>query len=614
LPTLPNVTSRFTLDVSDLTKAERVSAKTHAAFQEHAKTSTTHNLRFTESLTTMMSHFGGLPPIASQAGRSLESMASTGVTGMGLLGGAALAAVGAVAEVVGQSIKSYTELGDKVENFKRVVGSSAEESSRMVETFQALNVSEETATQGMFKLSKAIETAPKKLADLGIEVQRDAKGNVDLSATLLNVADAYNHTGDQAKKNLILFDAFGKSGKDMIPILEQGSVALKNLEASAHMIFTQADLDRLRDLKIKNAEIKQSWDAMWQSIGQNLIPAQDALATAYLRSEDAQRKVSQAEYESTLTGQNLLNAQRKIVLESNASYDAAQKVKASLDLQTQATKDAAAADEALWAAADKVITQIEAQASAGFALKQAQVAVSESQARINQAQEAYDAAVKKSGASSDEAVLAAGSLTTAVDAQLQSYERVGSAARKLQHDQDLAAGSSIDAAHAAALEAKAELDALQAEADGLAPGSPLRKNLEGYIDLIKTQIPSDVITRVHLIEVSTGSHGGGHGLLQPFAEGGRPPVGVPFTVGEHGIETMVIDRPATVYPHGQSAPAGGGSAGAADMSSVEALLRETNALLRDLAAEPSGQTGVEAALYKAVAGAGLNRLRGMAGA
>jgi phage-related minor tail protein len=55
----------------------------------------------------------------------------------------------------------------------------------------------------------------------------------------------------------------------------------------------------------------------------------------------------------------------------------------------------------------------------------------------------------------------------------------------------------------------------------------------------------------------------------------------------------------------------GGAGG--DMSETNRLLREQNALLRQLASPPSGQSGVAAALYKAVQGAGLNRMRGMAG-
>jgi len=51
--------------------------------------------------------------------------------------------------------------------------------------------------------------------------------------------------------------------------------------------------------------------------------------------------------------------------------------------------------------------------------------------------------------------------------------------------------------------------------------------------------------------------------------------------------------------------------GGGDMTGVASLL---NAILNELRTPPGGQTGVEAALYKAVHLSGTNRARGMAGA
>jgi hypothetical protein len=591
VPTLPNVTSKFVLDYSDLTKAEKASAKAHGEFQSGAKASTTHNLRFEQSLTTLMDHFGGMPPIVNQAGRSIESMASQGVSGMTMLGGAALVAVGAVAEVIGTSIKAYADLGEKVENYKRVVGGSAEESSRMVETFNALGVGADTATGGMFKLSKAIELTPKKLTDLGVVIAHDAAGNVDLSKTLFSVADAYNATASQTQKNLIVFDAFGKSGKDMIPILEQGSAALKQLEADASMVFTQADLDRLKQTQIHTKEVQNSWDAMWASIGQKFIPVQDALSESILRGEYVQKRLNEAvasgavdrhtfiqdQYTAGTASNNLNNAWDK-------QFDASQKLKTAIDSQAQATQDAAAANDALWTSADKLISQEEAQVNAGFALQLAQLAVTESQGKVDQAnqrvvqsadavgkaQDAVAVALANNGRGSEEYKQAVDNLTTAQLAQNQTaddvqkaqieqekaYYAVAAAARKLQEDTDLATTGSKNATK----ETNAYVDSLQAEANSLAPDSPLRKRLQNYIDTLKNEIPATVSTKFITDYVTTGTHPGGHGSLS-FAGGGRPPVGVPSLVGEKGPEIWTPDEPGTITPHGATPPAPPGGGG-----------------------------------------------------
>ena len=86
-----------------------------------------------------------------------------------------------------------------------------------------------------------------------------------------------------------------------------------------------------------------------------------------------------------------------------------------------------------------------------------------------------------------------------------------------------------------------------------------------------------------------------------FALGGVVPgaIGAPMLAVVHGGER--VQTPAQ-----QAAGVGGG-----DMTGVASLL---NAILNELRTPPGGQTGVEAALYKAVHLSGTNRARGMAGA
>lgn len=590
------------MDTSSLTAASKTSATVHAQLQDHVKTSTTHTLRFDQSLTTLMDHFAQMPPVVNEAGRGLESMASTGVTGMNLLGGAALVAAGAVATIIGDSISSYEHLGEQVENYRRVVGGSADESSRMVSVFNALGVGTDTATAAMFKLSTAIAQHPAKLLAVGIQTAKDTAGNVDLSKTLLDVADAYNRTSSQVERNAIVFAAFGKSGKDMIPILEQGSAALATLEKNAAMTFTDADLERIRETKVQTAELQQQWDSLGQSLGATFEPIKSGAISGLVRTMEAEKLLDQAVAAGTITAQQRAEGGGKLLASYEAQVDASHKVKYAIDLQTQALQDQAAAEDLLWTETDKVISQDEAQVNSGFALQQAQLAVAESQAKINQAQDAYDKAVTTYGASSDEALLAAGNVTRAQIDQEKSYYATAAAARKLQEDTDLATTGQKNAS----LDAKAYTDSLQAEANALAPDSPLRKQLQAYIDSL-ANLPRDITTSIHLQTIEQRLKSG-----TGYAAGGRPPVGPVFQVGEKGPEWMQLDSPATVYPNGTNPPSSAAvGANAPSMARVEALLRE---LITVATAEPSGQTGVEAALYRATQLSALNRSRGMAGA
>jgi len=83
---------------------------------------------------------------------------------------------------------------------------------------------------------------------------------------------------------------------------------------------------------------------------------------------------------------------------------------------------------------------------------------------------------------------------------------------------------------------------------------------------------------------------------------------VPSWVGEKGPEIFVPDRPGTILPHGQAV-----SAAARSSVDVHGIEQRLDRLIAAVTAEPTGQTGVAAALYKAMQGAGMSRLRGMAG-
>lgn len=516
-----------------------------------------------------------LGDLATQFGKMKGSMALWGV--------AAAVGFGLVAEGAKLAIDKYTHLGEQVENYKRVTGSSAEESGRMVQTFEALGVSEESASKSMFKLSKAIDQHSGKLTALGIEIAHEANGNVNLSETLFNVANAYNATADQQVKNTIVFTAFGRAGRDMIPILEQGSAALREMEGAARLTFTEDDLRRLKETKIHQAEVKQGWDAMWESLGQKLIPAQDALAMAFLRGEYESKRLHEEIKAGTITYEQysgvsgqLTEKGRRLRDEWDKQFDSSQKLKHVINEQAAATRDAAEANDRLWTSTDKLITEEEAAVNAGFALKLANLAVSESQLRVDQAQErtvtasdntrkAYDAlqlAIRTFGKSSEQAKFAADALTKAqqdeqlaVDevtraqiAQEDSYYRAAAAARKLQQDTDIATTGQKDATK----ETQAYINKLQEETNALAPASPLRVNLQAYIDKLRDEIPRDIYTNLHIVhrdEIVAQSS-------EHRAAGGPVAAGGIYTVGERGPETLVMGGSGGyVIPHGQG---GGG--------------------------------------------------------
>src|SRR5438105_1815263 len=103
---------------------------------------------------------------ANMAGVEQANKGLLGLSGPIIAVGAAL---GVGIDIAKQAEDQYVALAESVHKYMKVTGESAETSSRQINAFKDLGVSEEDAQAAMVKLSKAIETTPKKLNELNIE-------------------------------------------------------------------------------------------------------------------------------------------------------------------------------------------------------------------------------------------------------------------------------------------------------------------------------------------------------------------------------------------------------------------------------------------------------------
>src|SRR5438094_963764 len=131
----------------------------------------------TSKLHAALDRFGPMGKFAANALEKLGFSSVGAAAGVGI----AVAAIGAGIKVIEDSIAKYVELGEKIRNYSLITGESAEQSSRQVEAFQILGVSEETAAAGMFRLGRESAGTAEKLRKAGIEVDHNADGTVNLN-------------------------------------------------------------------------------------------------------------------------------------------------------------------------------------------------------------------------------------------------------------------------------------------------------------------------------------------------------------------------------------------------------------------------------------------------
>jgi hypothetical protein len=305
---LPDIKAKVKIDTTDLDKASGNVKKVGADVAEHiGNKATTHTLRFKESMTSLVEHIGKMPPIVGETARSLESMTSNAAAmgPMGIAAGVAAAGIGLMAEAAHVAQESYLHAAEETHNYMRITGQSAEASSRQIEVFKDLGVGADTASGAMVKLEKAIAQHPATLAKLGIEVVKDSKGNTDMAATLGNVADAYNKTSDSAARMNIVLTAFGKKGADMIPILEQGSAKLRQMESEAKLVMTDADIEQAHKYAIQLKQNSDSWNAVTAAAGRFVQGPVGAATDAIAANEFAWQRLSEAHQ----TGRGLFSAE-----------------------------------------------------------------------------------------------------------------------------------------------------------------------------------------------------------------------------------------------------------------------------------------------------------------
>jgi hypothetical protein len=92
---------------------------------------------------------------------------------------------------------------------------------------------------------------------------------------LLDVADRFKEMPASAEKTALAMQLFGRSGKDMIKILNQGSQGIKDLEASAEkmgLTLTAKNIGQINDYIKSTKALKETSDALKISVGTLTAP------------------------------------------------------------------------------------------------------------------------------------------------------------------------------------------------------------------------------------------------------------------------------------------------------------------------------------------------------
>jgi hypothetical protein len=475
---------------------------------------------------------------------------------------AATTAAYAMVRFGSDAVKATTEWADSVRTVQRSTGLSAENASRLSAVFDDYGINVDSAASSLNRFARNLSEGNGELTKYGIEVVRSKDGTLDYQRTLMNVAEAYQSAGSQADRAALLNDAFGKSGKDLIPILEGGRAGIKAMFDAVpdKQILSQEQIDNAQAYKLAMDNLQDVMLELKLTLGNAVVPILTDLANGFATVSRMAMSLDSLVPGLTehLMKFGFLVAGIPLPLFGSSVDNAKQKLETmiqSLDPATRAqlehSKKTFDSVEAVQAYVDKLQyknqeTQYEVQLQ-----KQAN---DEIQANIDLIYKRINAELGLEGAQINVTTAIQNMDTVLADSTKTELER-----QKAVLEGKQAIDRMVDAIRAqgvasgdAAGNIQGQIDSLMFLKGTLDPSSPLIVFLDSYIDKLKNQVPKSVNTYVDVNFVARwtdpdmpppgdwpGGADGDPNTPYPMAKGGIVTRPTNALIGEAGPEAVI---------------------------------------------------------------------------
>ena len=199
----------------------------------------------------------------------------------GLSTAAGVAAAGMVAMAV-----SASNTADELLTTSKVTGFSVEELQKLKYAVELVDVSYDTMTGSISKLTKAMGSENKAFDKLGVAI-RNQDGSLRSAVDVwYDTLEALGKVENETERDTLSMELFGKSAMEMAGIVDDGGAKLKALgdEAEAAGLIMSGDAvsgagefnDALQKLK---ATAEQSFASAGSALAESLLPALEKLIT-----------------------------------------------------------------------------------------------------------------------------------------------------------------------------------------------------------------------------------------------------------------------------------------------------------------------------------------------
>jgi hypothetical protein len=165
------------------------------------------------------------------------------------------------AQRVGVSRVAYEELAHAAEESGVSVGS-------MEFGLRILN-------RGLYESSTGSKASAKEFADLGVKT-KDGTGKLrGADDVLMDIAEHFKAMPDGSRKSALAMDLFGRSGTNLIPMLNKGRDGLAEFRKEAHemgLVFSDEDVAAAKEFRVATSELHDRLEGIRRRIALALLP------------------------------------------------------------------------------------------------------------------------------------------------------------------------------------------------------------------------------------------------------------------------------------------------------------------------------------------------------
>jgi hypothetical protein len=185
--------------------------------------------------------------------------------------------------------KAALQYADNIGKMAQKVGMTTEELSKLNYAAKLSDVSLSELQVGVQQLSKNMEAGSEGLEALGISAT-DASGNLrSTNEVMMEVAEAFAGMEDGAGKTAIAMNIFGRSGAQLIPMLNSGRRGLKDMgdeAASLNRVISEEAAKSAERFNDNMTRLTEAMDGLVKKIVDPVLPTLINLTEKFLELAD----------------------------------------------------------------------------------------------------------------------------------------------------------------------------------------------------------------------------------------------------------------------------------------------------------------------------------------